>query len=336
MLNLLLIVLCLLLVSGLSSCVEAALFSIPMMKVRQLEYVGGRPVTALLQIKENMLRPIAAVLIVNNIANIDGSVSVGAMAVELFGSKWMGVISAVMTFLVMVFAEIIPKSLGETFCEKIALLSAVPVLFLSRILMPLIWIIEKMTNFFSHKTKQFTTNEAEILLLAKIGRQEGVINETEQLMVGRVFQLDDQSAVDLMTPRTVMTTLSVDQRLVDVIPAVIKSQHSRIIAIGESRDEIAGVVYKSDLLAGAVSDNGRLKVADFIMPVLFVKENEKADSLLARFQKNHQHLAVVKDEFGGVSGVVTLEDVLEILTGEIMDENDAVPDMQQFARSRER
>ncbi len=323
-----------LIASAICSGTEAALFSIPLIKVRQLAGSNHPSAQTLLGIRENMSRPIATIVILNNIANIVGSIVVGHVATSVLGNQWLGIVSGILTFTVIIFSEIIPKTVGENHAEKLSLMVAHPVAALTRLLTPLIWCVEKITAPFTPNGNPFTTNEAEIKLLAKIGHKEGVIEQDESEMIQRVFKLNDMTAADLMSPRVTMTYLKGQTRLIDAKDEIIRSQHSRIVVIQETRDDVLGIALKDELLAAMVQGHSESRIADFIHEARFVPETAKADQLLKVFQGTRQHLAVVIDEYCGVSGVVTLEDVLEVLTGEIVDETDTVVDLQQLAKQR--
>lgn len=323
-----------LLVSALCSGTEAALFLVPLLKVRKCAQSQSPSAIALLAIRENMHRPIMTIVIVNNIANIGGSMLVGGIATSVVGNHWFGVFSGIFTFLVIMFSEIIPKTVGEGHAERIALLVARPILGLTRLLTPVVWCLEKITAPFTKRGHRLTTNEAELKLLASIGQQEGVIEDDESEMIQRIFDLNDLTAADLMTPRVTMTYVKGDDSLATCKDALMQSQHSRIIVIQETPDDVLGMVFKDELLSAMVEGKYEQRVSDFTHSVHFVTDVTRADRLLAVFQKNRQHLAVVADEYGGVAGVVTLEDVLEVLTGEIVDETDTIVDLQEFAKKR--
>ncbi len=320
--------------SAICSGSEAALFSMPLVRTRQLAQSGGGPAQALLRIRENMSRPIATIVILNNIANIVGSIVVGNIAGRVLGNEWLGVFSGVLTFLVIIFSEIIPKTLGERYSEPIALFIARPVQAITLLLTPLVWLIERLTAPITRSARLPTTNEAEIALLARIGHQEGIIERDESLMIERVFRLNDTRAADLMTPRVNVTYLHGHSILGEVKKQIMRSQHSRIVVIGDSIDDVQGIVLKSNLLEALVKGQDDKPIAHFKRDAQFVPESVRADHLLARFQQSRNHLCVVIDEFGGLAGVVTLEDVLELLTGEIVDETDTVVDLQEDARRR--
>ncbi len=330
--SIVLIVLC---GSAICSSSEAALFSVSPIKARQLAQSRNPSALALLAIREKMNRPIATLVILNNVFNIIGSIVIGSTAATLLGDTWLGLFSAFLTFLIIIFGEIIPKTLGERYAESLALLIAVPVTWLTWLFTPLVWMMEKVTAPFTQGKKQPTTNEAEIQLLANIGREEGIIEDDEAEMIQGVFRLNDLTAVDVMTPRVAVTYLHGGLTLAECKQKILGSQHTRLIVVEDSIDKVIGVALKDELLSAMIEGKNTQKVATLTREVRFVPEMVRADKLLKAFQENREHLMVVVDEYGGVAGVVTLEDVLEVLTGEIVDETDRIVDLQEIARKRQ-
>ena len=323
-----------LLSSAICSGSEAALFSVRIVKVRRLAQSKRPEALALLSIREQMNRPIATIVILNNIANIVGTSVVTVLASDVLGSRWLGLVSGIFTFLVILLSEIIPKTLGERYSDQIALVIARPVAGLTRILTPLIWCIEKITNPLTAGGNSFTTDEAEIKLLAKMGQEAGTIEDDEFEMIRKIFNLNDITAADLMTPRVVMTYLKGDLTLAEAKEDILTSPHSRMIVIGETLDQVVGVALKNELLGAIIEGKLDRSISNFAHKVHFVLGRKRANQLLSIFQQTRQHLTVVVDEYGGVSGVVTLEDVLEVLTGQLVDETDTIVDLQEFARKR--
>jgi CBS domain containing-hemolysin-like protein len=320
--------------SAICSSVEAALFSVSPLRVRQLAQSNNPAAVALLAIREHMNRPIATIVILNNIFNIVGSIAIARIATYVLGDTLLGLFSGVLTFLIIIFGEIVPKTLGERYAEGLALVTALPVTGLTFIFTPLVWIMEKVTAPFTKGKKRPTTNETEIKLLANIGYQEGIIEGDEAEMIQRVFLLNDMKAADVMTPRTALTYLRGDVTLAESKKEIISSQHTRIIVIEDSIDQVIGVALKDELLTAIIEGKQEQTVANLTRKVRFVPETVRADQLLKNFQKAREHLVVVVDEYGVVSGVVTLEDVLEVLTGEIVDETDRIIDLQEMARKK--
>ncbi|PDW02015.1 hemolysin family protein [Candidatus Viridilinea mediisalina] len=322
--------------SGLCSGVEAALFSTRLVRVRQLAEGGKRNAATLLHIRQDMGRPISTIVVLNNVANIGGSILIGDMATNVFGSVWIGLFSAGLTLAVIIFSEIIPKNLGERYAEPIALFAAPPLAALTLLLTPVVWLIERLVAPIIGTRKLPTTNEAEIRLLARIGQQEGIIERDESEMIERVFRLNDTVASAIMTPRISMTCLNADETIAEVEEQVLKSEHSRMVVVGENMDEVRGIALRQELLIALLKGRGSESVTAIMRPPNLVPESLRADRLLEVFRQSRQHLAVVIDEYGGVAGVVTLEDVLEVLTGEIVDETDRVADLQAEARMKNR
>ena len=334
MLEIVFVVLIVLAGSALCAATETAILSVSRIRVRQLAQSKKPAALALFSIRQRINRPIATIVILNNIFNIVGSIVIGSLAAREWGDAQLGIFSAILTFLIIVFGEIVPKTLGERFAERIALILAMPVRFITVIFIPLVWLVERVTLPFTKGKKLPTTNEAEIKLLTNIGHQEGVIENDEAEMIQRVFQLNDLTAADVMTPRVTITYLRGELTLAEAKKDIIASQHSRILVIEETIDRTIGLVLKSELLAATIEGKSDSKIKDLVRPVRFVPETVKADKLLKTFQQTREHLAVVLDEYGGVSGVVTLEDVLEVLTGEIVDETDKIIDLQAIARQK--
>ncbi len=334
MLALVIVVVIVILGSAICSGSETALLSVPLIKVRQLAQSKKPSALALLGIRNKINRPIATIVILNNIFNIVGSITIGTLAVDVLGDTWLGVFSGVLTFLIIILGEIIPKTLSERYAENVALFIAIPVKFLTILLTPLVWLVEQVTAPITKGKPIPTTNEAEIKFLTKIGYQEGVIEDDEAEMIQHVFQLNDLTASDLMTPRIIVTYLKGDLTLAECQQEIISSQHTRILVIENSIDNVIGLVLKDELLTAMIEDNKEQLIKNLVRQVRFVPETIRADKLLKVFQETREHLAVVLDEYGGVAGVVTLEDVLEVLTGEIVDETDRNVDLQEIARKK--
>ena len=334
MFEIIIVVLIVLIGSAICSGSETALLSISRVRVRQLAQSKKPAALALLSIRQKVSRPIATIVIANNIFNIVGSIAIGSIAAEVLGDAWLGVFSGVLTFLIIVFGEIVPKTLAERYCEPVALFIAIPVRFLTVLFIPLVWILEKVTAPFTKGQKLPTTNEAEIQFLTKLGYQEGVIEDDEADMIVRVFQLNDLTAAEIMTPRIIVTHIRGDLTLAQGKEKILASQHTRILVIEDTIDRVIGIVLKTKLLAAIIEGKDAQQIATLSRPARFVPETVRADKLLKAFQETREHLMVVLDEYGGVSGVITLEDVLEVITGEIVDETDRSIDLQELARKK--
>lgn len=334
MLALIVVVIVVLMGSAFCSGTETALLSISPIKVRQLAQSKKPTALALASIRLHINRPIATIVILNNIFNIVGSITIGSMTSKVLGDAWLGVFSGILTFLIIIFGEIVPKTLCQRYAEPVCLFVAIPIKFLTIIFTPLVLLVEYVTAPLIQGKNIPTTDEAEIKFLTNIGFQEGMIEDDEAEMIQRVFQLNDLNASDLMSPRIIVTYLKGAQTLNECQSEIIKSQHTRILVINETIDDVTGLVLKDELLTAMIEGNGDRLIDTLKRPVHFVPETNRADKLLKVFQENREHLAVVLDEYGGVAGVVTLEDVLEVLTGEIVDETDRNVDLQEIARKK--
>lgn len=341
MVSLVVLVFAIVALSALCSGSEAAIVALSPLQARRLAQKGGRRAEALLQLKENMARPLAAIVILNNVFNIVGSMLVGGMAASAldvpgWGPILLGLFPIVLTGLIIVFAEIIPKTLGVRYAEALALALAVPLWWTAWLLTPLLRVVEGLTNRLGDDATE-STSEGQLRFLVRHGGEAGVLEDHEVKMILRVFDLNDVRADKIMTPRTRMTTLSSLKTLEEQVDDVRRSQHSRMVVIGEQVDDVIGTVLRDDVLLALLDGKGdELLTPDnpIVTPPVFVPPERSADELFVHFRESRRLLAVVRDEFGGVGGVVTLEDVLEIVTGEIVDETDKAVDLRREARLR--
>ncbi|NCF75102.1 MAG: DUF21 domain-containing protein [Xanthomonadaceae bacterium] len=318
--------------SALFSGIEVALFSIPIGKVMALAKQKKAGAKSLLEIKKKISRPITVIVIFNNIVNIVGSILVGVAVSKSLGDAWLGIISALFIFLVIIFGEIIPKSIGENHAEKIGLITAKPILIATKIFTPIVWLFEKITKKFS--SKKTTISEDEIKILSHIGRAEGTIEKDEQEIIQNVFSMNDLCARDIMTPRSVMIAFDSTKALSELKDKIYNSPHSRVPIFKKDNNNIIGVCFIKELLVALAKDEINKKVFEFKHQAIMVSDKVKVDYLLMLFQKKKSHLAIVKDKFGTVLGVITLEDVLEQLVGEIVDETDEATDLREEAKKK--
>lgn len=319
--------------SAFFSAVEAAFFSTTLNKAKILTAKRKKGAKYLLKIKKDMRPTITVIVVFTNIFNIVGSIFVGAMATNIFGSAKIGLFSAVLTFLVIVFAEILPKSIGEAFSSSIALFVSKPLFYATKAFTPFISFIGFLTK--PLPKKKGTVSEEEIRSLSNIGFLEGSIEEDEKEMIHRVFLLNDLSVKDIMTPRTIVTAFDGNKKLQDLKEEILNLTHSRIPVYKKNLDNIVGICHQRDLLI-ALSLNKKNKTISHFSnkEVTIAYENQKIDELIPIFRKTRCHLAVVKDDFGGTSGVITLEDVLEQLIGSVVDETDETSDLRAKAKRK--
>ncbi|MBU3911611.1 MAG: DUF21 domain-containing protein [Candidatus Omnitrophica bacterium] len=310
--------------SGLCSMTEAAILSLPLLRARILYDQKRKGSKDLLAIKENIQIVIAAIVILNNSINIIGSIFVGQEVLRIFGNEWLGISSAILTFLIIVIAEVIPKTIGEHYKIRISLGSAKILRIIAWILNPFTHILILTGNIFRHGSAVPKVTEDEIKIMLKLGRDSGTVEVDEENLCSKVFKLNDVKAAHIMRPIDNIYALPAEQKLVELKDSILNSQYSRIAVYKGNISKIVGIVQQRILLREIAKDNYDAKVEDFITRPIFVNENEKADDLLSKFQAYHQHLFIVHDNKGNNIGIVSMEDVLEELFGEIYDEKDKV------------
>ena len=336
MLILILISALILLLSFLASSMEAALFSVTPVQIERLLEQHKPGAARLRATKERIQESIVAIVILNNIANIAGSIFVGAIATEVFADLWVGVFSGLLTFAIILFGEVVPKTIGERHAAEYARHTAGFVHALRVIFKPLIVLIDLLIRPMGASTDASNRlDEEEIQVLARLSHRHGLILESESRLVRRVFELDDIRARDIMTPRTVVFALRADRTLEDAAPDLYTASVSRIPLYDEDLDDIVGVAHIRDLLAALAKGKGQKVLRDFADAVSFVPDTVSANRLLDTFMKNREHLSIVVDEYGGMAGVITLEDILEQLVGEIVDEHDRDVDLRVKARMQQ-
>lgn len=321
-------------VSFLCSMWEAALYSVETARVKQLEKEGSASGKKLARLRENIDEPISAILILNTISHTVGATGVGAFSAQLFGSAFVGIISVIFTLLILFLSEIIPKTLGVTYAETIAPFSAFPIYWTIVALLPLVKICQYLTRLFSSGSKEGDVTEDDLTTLARSGANKGTLLQEEAQWIKNILALDETTAGDIMTPRTVVFIEESGQSIEDVRDEAAGWVYSRIpIAEDENPDKIEGIVMRREVLETLAEGPSEKQLDDLKRDVEFVDESEPLHSLLKQFVQEREHLFVVQDQYGGVSGIVTLEDVFEEIIGqEIMDETDRYADLQSLAR----
>ncbi|PIP65017.1 hypothetical protein COU77_01900 [Candidatus Peregrinibacteria bacterium CG10_big_fil_rev_8_21_14_0_10_49_16] len=309
-----------LLLSGFFSGAEAALVSITPAEVGLLLEKKRCGAHILDRLKAKIGRTIIAVVILNNVVNIVGSIIVGQMVVVLYGSTFLAVTTTVLTFGVILFSEIVPKTLGMHYAFQAAPLVALGLYPWTVLLKPLVVIFEWVTNLLQHGERHIGTEE-QIRSLTRLGHHAGYIEGDEHSLIHRVFILNDKTATDVMTPLEKIIAI---QRSVTVKKAAEKmsvSEYSRYPVYSASIHDAKAIVISHDILRGLEEGDWDRPLADFERAALIVSAGELCDELLVRFRDAHAHLALVQEN-GKTVGLVTLEDVLEELVGEIEDERD--------------
>jgi CBS domain containing-hemolysin-like protein len=327
----LLTLLVLLLLSGLFSGSETALVSISLARAEALNREGRRGAAALYLLKSNPSRMLITILIGNNLVNIAASAIATVLATRWFGHLGPGIAVGVLTVLILVFGEITPKSLATRYSERLSLLTAPVMVAFMRGILPLVWIFNKFTTWVQQMSGGVgdpMVTEAELISMTEHGEEEGTIESDEREMIERVFILNDLKAGDVMTPMRRVFALDGRRPIADILPEVLARSYSRIPLYGDDSNEILKVLFLRDLFDAVAAGETSADAFSIAREPLYVPENQKVDLLLTLLRRQKQHMAVVVDETGYWHGVVTLEDLLEELVGEIYDEVDEMPDQQ--------
>jgi CBS domain containing-hemolysin-like protein len=315
--------------SGVFSGSETALVSISLARAEALQREGRPGANALHQLKTDPARMLITILIGNNVVNIAASALATVVATERLGHIGPGVAVGVLTILILVFGEITPKSLATRYSERISLVIA-PVMYgFMRTIYPLVWLFQRFTNWVQRiagKEGDPMVTEAELISMVEHGEEEGTIEADEREMIERIFFLNDLRAGDVMTPMRRVFTLDGRRTLADVLPVVLTEPYSRIPLYGANANEILKVLFVRDLLEAVVAGRTDVRALEIGRVPLFVPSNQKIDQLMPLLRKHKQHMAIVVDETGYLEGVVTLEDLIEEVVGEIYDEIDEPPE----------
>ncbi|MCJ8501265.1 hemolysin family protein [Desulfatitalea alkaliphila] len=314
------LLLILLMLSGFFSSSETALFSISRSKARHISKQKGRANALIYQLKNNPHRLLSTILIGNNIVNVAASALATKLALEMFPGYAVGVATGVMTLLILVFGEVLPKSVATRNNILIARMVIFPIYWMSILFRPVVFFLDFIPKLTGRIKRTPSVTEEELITFVEVVREEGEIKEEEHKLIHRIFEFDDTNASEIMTPRADMFVIQAEAPL--DLQTITDSGFTRIPVIEDTIDNVVGVLNIKDVLAHQAKTNGMPTVRDLMRPPYFVPEHKKLDSLLRQFQKRKTHMAIVVDEHGGVSGLITLEDALEELVGDIRDETD--------------
>lgn len=323
------------LASAACSLFEAVLYSVPLAHIDTLERAGQPAGPVLRRLRAHVDRPIAAILSLNTVANTGGAALAGAIASNVLGSVWIGYFSAAFTLAILVLSEIIPKTAGVVYARQLAGPVAAPLQALVVAFAPIIWLSRRLTSLVAAGKAADRVSDEELLMIVRRGLSSGDLKPHEADVISNVLALEAKTAAEVMTPRTVLFTLPTATGVAEAAADRQLLRHSRVPVYDEDPDDIVGLVHRHDILRAAAKDEFETTLDQIMRRVLFVVGTAKLDHLLRVFLEQRQHLMVVTDEFGSVSGIVTLEDVLEEILGrEIVDEFDQVADLRAFARQQ--
>ena len=322
-------------VSFLCSIWEAAMLSTPVSHIELLVQDGNKAGTIMQGLRQNVEHPISAILTLNTIAHTVGAAGAGAEATAIFGSEFFGVISAILTLLILIFSEIIPKTLGAVYAKHLTPFTAYSLRVLLFFFAPAVHAFELVTRVMRPSEESPTVTRSELQVMARISAEEGGIQERENRIVSNLLQLADVKVETIMTPRTVVLMLQQELSVGDVLTLHKLLPYSRIPVYGESADDINGYVLRHEIYKRAAADEHHIIMQDIALELDVVPETNSVAQVLDEFIAKQEHIFLVIDEYGGTAGLITLEDTVETLLGiEILDESDRVTDMRLLAKRR--
>jgi len=324
-------------VSFLCSLLESVLLSLSIAHVSVIEKEGGSSGKLMAELKENINKPLAAILTVNTIANTIGAAGVGAQTLLIFGNEWVAISSGMLTLCILIFSEIIPKTIGAIYSKSLVPFTAYTIRVLMFIAWPFVVLSETMSQFI-HKGENGGESKAsreELLAMAEISEDEGSIDEQEGDIIENLMKLDDMPVEDIMTPRSVIFALKEGDTVGTVVEEHSPIAFSRIPIYEKDLDNIVGIVNRYDLVNKQAEDKFNVIMNQIMKPIESVLEKSSVSDVLDLFVKRRQQMFLVKDEFGTTTGLITLEDAIETLLGvEIVDEHDHVVDMRKLATAK--
>jgi putative hemolysin len=321
-----LIVSTLMVLSAFFSGSETALISANKIRIRHLAETGNKNAIILNKLFENPEQFLTAILIGNNIVNISASVITADAALRYFGSSGIAIATGVMTLIILIFSEIFPKTLASRHSESISLQVAKLIKFVIYVFRPIVWVLTEIINVFilfsggKERVKNPFVTEEKIKMMLKVGEKEGTIERHEREIIHNVFEYSDKTAQKVMTPRDRMTCIEETMTLDHALPLINESCHSRIPVYREDFDNIIGMVYAKDFLRFKDHDLKMIKAYEILRPILMVKAWRKINSILKELQLKKMTISIVVDENKKVLGLISIEDILEELVGEIFDE----------------
>ncbi len=332
MTTLILVTLLVLIVSFITSLMEAVILSVNSAFVA-LAVESRKPYGLLLEHHlERIDRPLSAILTVNTVNNIVGSSMIAYHVQQKYGETTLAIFSGGLSLLILVFCEVLPKSLGSTYWKKFAPAAAYIIQIMIFFMYPVVWLIEKISARFKTENESPEVTRDELIMTAQIGAEEGIIKTKESTIIKNLLMLDKIYVSDVMTPRTVLFALEDIETVDDVVEKYKPIRFSRIPVYRDSLDNIIGMTSRYRILEASSGDEHDKKLGDLLTPVATVSERMHISQLLDYFIKEKEHLALAIDEYGVVTGLVTLEDAIETLLGvEIVDEFDNVEDMRKYA-----
>lgn len=322
--------------SFLCSILEAVLLSTPMSFISMKENEGNKTATLMKRYKNNVDRPVGAILSLNTIAHTIGSAGVGAESIKIFGEEYFGLISAILTLLILVLSEIIPKTIGASYWRSLAMTSTKIIRVLIFITYPLVLLSEVITKIFTPKNHQVSVSREEVSAMVDVGTTEGIFRESESKIIKSCIHLAGVKAREIMTPSIVVETANKNLTIKEFYNQQTWN-FSRIPVYDSNKDYIVGYVLKDMVLKALSDDKFDTKLSDMVRSILSFNEDDSVYQIWEKMLEKREHISIIVDEYGCLRGVVSMEDIIETMTGvEIVDEDDVAVDMQAFAKEKSR
>ncbi len=307
---------------------EMAFSSLNQIRIKALEQDGNKKAKTVLSIIEKFEKTLSTMLIGNNVVNTAAASITTVLVTQLFGVKGVAIGTAAITVALLIFGEILPKSYAKQNAEKFAMSVSGPMKLLTRLLTPVVWPFMKLQQITRRdddgEEDVPTMTEEELKYMIEAIEEEGVLEEQESELVQSALDFDEITAQEILTPRVDVEALDITEEREEILRIVTELHYSRLPVYEGTVDNIRGVVRSRDILEAALRENGHIDLPGLMTPCMYIHKTMKISQLLRMFQKNKAHLAVVADDYGGTLGIVTMEDVLEQLVGEIWDETDEV------------
>lgn len=326
------------LVSALCSIFEATLYSVSISQTEVMAKSGRLSGKILKKLKKDIHRPIIAILTLNTIANTMGAAVAGASFTAVFGVKHLGLFSMVFTLCILLFSEILPKTLGVAYARVLAPWVALPIQWMITVLTPIVWLCQAVTRLIPNRQEDSHISLDEIQAVAALSRRSGIIEPEQEKVIANIVRLQDKIVRKVMTPRTVTFSLSEHTTVSEARKMQGQwDRHSRAPVYDSDPDDIVGIVLRKDVFLHAIEGNDTTPLTALMHPVHFVPEAASLNRVMLDFFEKRQHLFVVVDEYGSFTGVISLEDIIEEIVGrEIVDETDLASNMREFARKKRR
>ncbi|MEP1307768.1 MAG: CNNM domain-containing protein [Balneola sp.] len=321
-------------VSFLCSILEAVLLSVTPSFIALKKQEGTRAGKLLVELKSDIDRPLSAILSLNTIAHTVGAAGVGAQAQVVFGNAYVSLTSAVLTLVILVLSEIIPKTLGANYWKELSGFAAQIISFLILITYPLVIMSKGITKVLANDENKETLSREEFSVMTEIGVEEGVFEEGESKIFKNLIRFSSLQANKIMTPRVVVKRFHHKKKIKEILENESNLNFSRFPIFDKNEEDIIGYVLKNDMYRELSKGNGDLTLKEIQRDIFIFPENAKLNVLFEKIIEKQEHIAAIVDEYGGLSGIVTMEDLVETLLGlEIVDEIDITEDMQKLAKA---